>query len=63
VADHLDRLRVEHSPITQGSLGWTLDIADPDGITIRLYSADRDEVDNTDQPGYAPSVPADRADR
>jgi catechol 2,3-dioxygenase-like lactoylglutathione lyase family enzyme len=62
-ADHLDRLQVEHSAVTEGTLGWTLDIADPDGITIRLYSADRDEVDNTDLPGYARAIPADRAEQ
>jgi catechol 2,3-dioxygenase-like lactoylglutathione lyase family enzyme len=52
-ADHLDTLGVEHSEVTEGTLGWALDIADPDGITIRLYSVDRAEVDNTGRPGYA----------
>jgi hypothetical protein len=44
---------VQHSEITQGTLGWTLDFPDPDGIGIRLYSADRAEVDDTNLPGYA----------
>lgn len=52
-AEHLDHLGVEHSDVTEGTLGWALDIPDPDGIIIRLYSADRDEVDNTALPGYA----------
>lgn len=52
-ARHLDDLDVEHSAVTEGTLGWTLDVPDPDGIIIRLYSTDRGEVDNTDLPGYA----------
>ena len=52
-AEHLDQLGVEHSDVVEGTLGWALDVADPDGIVIRLYSADRGEVDNTDRPGYA----------
>jgi hypothetical protein len=52
-AEHLDHLGVKHSDVAEGTLGWTLDIADPDGIVIRLYSADRAEVDNTNLPGYA----------
>lgn len=58
-AEHLDHLGVEHSAVAAGTLGWTLDIADPDGIIIRLYSADRDEVDNTDLPGYARAAESD----
>jgi hypothetical protein len=58
-AEYLDRLGVQHSPVSEGTLGWTLDIADPDGTTIRLYSADRGEVDNTDLPGYARATTAD----
>ncbi len=60
-AEHLDHLGVEHSDVAAGTLGWTLDIADPDGIIIRLYSADRGEVDNTDLPGYARATTADGA--
>lgn len=52
-ADHLDQVGVNHSEVTEGTLGWALDIPDPDGIIIRLYSADRTELDNTDLPGYA----------
>lgn len=52
-AEHLDQLGVEHSPLTEGTLGWTLNVPDPDGLVIRLYSAERGEVDNTDLPGYA----------
>ncbi len=58
-AEHLDRLGVEHSDVVQGTLGWALDITDPDGIVIRLYSADRGEVNNTDLPGYAREATAD----
>lgn len=60
-AEHLDHLGVEHSHVAEATLGWTLDIADPDGIIIRLYSAERDEVDNYDLPGYARATTADRA--
>lgn len=52
-AAHLDQLGVDHSEVTEGTLGWALDIPDPDGIIIRLYSADQTEVDNTNRPGYA----------
>lgn len=60
-AEHLDHLGVEHSDVAAGTLGWTLDITDPDGIVIRLYSADRSELDNTDLPGYARGTSADGA--
>lgn len=60
-AEHLDHLGVEHADVAEGTLGWTLDIADPDGIIIRLYSADCGEVDNTDLPGYARATTGDRA--
>jgi catechol 2,3-dioxygenase-like lactoylglutathione lyase family enzyme len=50
---HLDQLGVAHSEVTEGTLGWALDVPDPDGIIIRLYSADRTEVDNTNRPGHA----------
>ena len=52
-AAHLDQLGVGHSEVTEGTLGWALDVPDPDGILIRLYSADRSEVDNINLPGYA----------
>ncbi|MEO6901292.1 MAG: VOC family protein [Mycobacteriaceae bacterium] len=55
-ADHLDHLGVDRSDVAEGTLGWTLDIADPDGIIIRLYSNDRNEIDNTNLPGYARST-------
>lgn len=58
-AEHLDSLGVEHSAVAVGTLGWTLDMPDPDGIVIRLYSADRSEVDNTDLPGFARATTAD----
>jgi catechol 2,3-dioxygenase-like lactoylglutathione lyase family enzyme len=55
-AKHLDHLGVGHSDVVEGTLGWSLDTVDPDGIVIRLYSADRGEVDNTDRPGYARAI-------
>lgn len=60
-ADHLDHLGVDRSDVAEGTLGWTLDIADPDGIIIRLYSNDRNEIDNTNLPGYARSTTSDGA--
>lgn len=57
-ARHLDEIGVEHSNVTAGTLGWSLDVADPDGIVIRLYSLDRTEVDNTDLPGFARTATA-----
>lgn len=60
-AAHFDRLGLEHSEVAEGTMGWVLDTADPDGIIIRLYSMDRSEVDNTDQPGYAREARTDRS--
>ena len=50
---HLDDLGVGHSGVREGTLGWSLDIPDPDGLVIRRYSVKRGEVDHLDQPGYA----------
>jgi catechol 2,3-dioxygenase-like lactoylglutathione lyase family enzyme len=35
----LDRLDVPRSPVKQGHLGWYFDIADPDGIVIRVHTS------------------------
>lgn len=35
---HLDEIGVEHSPIGAGPDGWLLDVLDPDGLAIRLYT-------------------------
>lgn len=38
-AQHLDRLGVAHSPVSEGTIGWLIGgITDPDGIEIRLYT-------------------------
>lgn len=58
-AQHLDQIGVTRSEVVAGTLGWSLDIADPDGTVIRLYSLDRSEVDNTDRPGYARTAATD----
>lgn len=34
-AEHLDALGKQHSPVTDGTLGWALDVSDPDGTVIR----------------------------
>jgi catechol 2,3-dioxygenase-like lactoylglutathione lyase family enzyme len=39
--EHLDALAVEHSPVMTGMLGWALAFHDPDGLELRLYTADR----------------------
>ncbi len=55
-AERLDSLGIEHTPVRQNSLGWTLDMSDPDGTVIRLCSLQRHGVDHTDEPGYARPV-------
>jgi catechol 2,3-dioxygenase-like lactoylglutathione lyase family enzyme len=53
---HFDALGARHSEIRRASRGWVVDVYDPDGLTVRLYSADDDTEDLTDQPGYAQTV-------
>ncbi len=52
-AERLDVLGIQHTPVRQGSLGWVLDMADPDGTVIRLYSLQEHGIDHTGVPGYA----------
>ena len=52
-AERLDSLGIQHTPVLQGSLGWVLDMTDPDGTVIRLYSLQQHGVDHTGEPGYA----------
>ncbi len=47
--EHFDRERVEHTPVVDGAVGWLVEIADPDGIRIRLYTRERHLPD--DSPG------------
>jgi catechol 2,3-dioxygenase-like lactoylglutathione lyase family enzyme len=56
-AEHLDGLGVEHSPVTDGTLGWALDVPDPDGTVIRLYSTERHGIDQAGRPGFARPLP------
>ena len=51
-AAHFTRLGVRHSEIGRASRGWVVDVYDPDGMTVRLYSAG-DEEDLTNRAGYA----------
>ena len=37
-ADHLDSLGIDHGTIVEGSIGWMLELLDPDGIHVRLYT-------------------------
>lgn len=39
-AEHLDHLGVGHEPVAHGVLGWYVDVADPDGILVRLHCAE-----------------------
>jgi catechol 2,3-dioxygenase-like lactoylglutathione lyase family enzyme len=50
---HFDALGERHSEIRRASRGWVVDVYDPDGLTVRLYSAGDDAEDLTNQPGYA----------
>ena len=58
-AERLDVLGIEHTPVRQGSLGWVLDMTDPDGTVIRLYSVQQSEIDNIGEPGHARLITAD----
>lgn len=62
-AEHPDALGVQHSPVTDVTLGWVLDVPDPDGTVIRLYSTERHDIDQAGRPGYARSVPLEEPGR
>ena len=53
---HFDALGVRHSEIRRATRGWVVDVYDPDGLTVRLYSTGDDAEDLTNQPGYAHTV-------
>lgn len=53
---HFDALGVRHSGIRTATRGWVVDVYDPDGLTVRLYSTGDDAEDHTNQPGYAHTV-------
>jgi catechol 2,3-dioxygenase-like lactoylglutathione lyase family enzyme len=53
---HFDALGVKHSGIRSATRGWIVDVDDPDGLTIRLYSTGDDAEDRINQPGYARTV-------
>ncbi|HWD79484.1 MAG TPA: VOC family protein [Kribbella sp.] len=55
-AAHFDALGVRHSGIRTGTRGWVVDVYDPDGLAVRLYSTGDDAEDRTNQPGYARTV-------
>ena len=55
-AAHFDALGERHSEIRRGSRGWVVDVYDPDGLTIRLYSAGEAAEDLSNQPGYTRTV-------
>jgi catechol 2,3-dioxygenase-like lactoylglutathione lyase family enzyme len=50
--EHLDEVGADHSPIGGGTMGWVIQVHDPDGIEIRLYSTAKDAVDHTGEEGY-----------
>jgi catechol 2,3-dioxygenase-like lactoylglutathione lyase family enzyme len=62
---HFDALGVRHSGIRNatprdqpGRRGWAVDVYDPDGLTVRLYSTGHDAEDHTNQPGYSRTLTA-----
>ena len=61
---HLDAANADHSPIIEATAGWMVQVNDPDGIQIRLYSTARDDiVDHTGEEGYAQTVTLDDDER
>jgi hypothetical protein len=53
---HFDALGVRHSGIRAATRGWVVDVYDPDGLTVRLFSTGDDAEDHTNQPGYGQTV-------
>jgi hypothetical protein len=53
---HFDVLGVRHSGMRAATRGWVVDVYDPDGLAVRLYSTGDDAEDRTNQPGYARTV-------
>jgi len=51
-----DSVGARHSEIRAASRGWVVDVYDPDGLTVRLYSTGDDAEDHTNQPGYGQTV-------
>jgi catechol 2,3-dioxygenase-like lactoylglutathione lyase family enzyme len=52
---HLDQQDAEHSGIHEATTGWMVQVHDPDGIAIRLYST-KDEVDHIGEAGFPTRV-------
>jgi hypothetical protein len=55
-AARFDALGARNSGVRSGTIGWVVDVYDPDGTTIRLYSTATDAADHTGEPGYARPV-------
>jgi catechol 2,3-dioxygenase-like lactoylglutathione lyase family enzyme len=53
---HFDTVGVRHSEIRNATFGWVVDVYDPDGLTIRLYSTGGDAEDRSNQPGHGYTV-------
>lgn len=53
---HFDALGVNHSEIRRASRSWVVDVYDPDGLTVRLYSTGDNAEDLTNQPGFPNTV-------
>jgi len=53
---HFEALGVRHSEIRAATRGWVVDVYDPDGLTIRLFSIGDDAEDRTNQPGHGHTV-------
>jgi hypothetical protein len=53
---HFDALGVRHSGSRSATRGWVVDVYDPDGLTIRLFSIGDDAEDRTNQPGHGYTV-------
>jgi catechol 2,3-dioxygenase-like lactoylglutathione lyase family enzyme len=42
-ARHLDDLAVERTPVAMGAMGWLFAFNDPDGLQLKLYTAEEHE--------------------
>lgn len=50
--EHLDGLRIDHSPVIDATIGWLVVFHDPDGVELHLYTVERHGLDHGERPGY-----------
>src|SRR5207248_3207107 len=51
---HLDGLGIEHSGELRGLVGWLLAFADPDGLSVRMYTNEGHPIDRENNDAGSP---------